>query len=417
MLENVNIKAAWKSGYYRVLSMMPEEVVSEIEELTLTFCCPIKRGVAVGVKSIEVDWSLEDVILNEDEDDSTEMIAETTDDKVTLSEIIPDPNQVSELFFLINGKRVYKSSCLKAISKSQKLSKDRLRRVQGMRNIPGGLAPIVNPDSLLLSDDPVLVNIDGQLKIAVVKILKQNVSLSEIDFTTQNNKLENIEFVIMVIDTELVDEKLFYKGTTSGEKIRVVADRCLPIRPNITLDPPGNLSKYFFDINVMQDMGVNLQITQTEQQQERLTQTTAGPSVVSKPCFNCGKVIPWSDMRKHVAVHILNGDLSGNICGFCGKKDLCMVTMKATSKKGAKKIYTLAESDCVYTYMYGRSKKFNKKSNPCTNRVERCPINECLSNVWKYNFPKHITDKHVDFVDIPEEMLISEDEKIFLLKL
>lgn len=122
-------------------------------------------------------------------------------------------------------------------------------------------------------------------------------------------------------------------------------------------------------------------------------------------------------MRKHVAVHILNGDLSGNICGFCGKKDLCMVTMKATSKKGAKKIYTLAESDCVYTYMYGRSKKINKKSNPCTNRVERCPINECLSNVWKYNFPKHITDKHVDFVDIPEEMLISEDEKIFLLKL
>jgi hypothetical protein len=208
---------------------------------------------------------------------------------------------------------------------------------------------------------------------------------------------------------------LFYKGTSSGEKFKIVADSCLPIRPTITLTPPEGLSKYFFDINLMRDMGVHLQLSRTETSGQQQPQTP-GQSVVKKKCYKCKKMLPWSDMRMHIGVHILKNDIIGNnICGFCGRVDTCEVTMKASSKKGPKKIYTIEESDCHYTYTYGRSKKFNKKTNPCTNRVERCPIESCLSNVWNYNFLEHLEDKHVG-VECPEELKISEAEKKHLLK-
>ena len=114
-LQNVNIKATWKSGYYRALSMIPEGVVSEIEETVNTLRCLIKRGVVVGVRNIEQDWSIDD-INDEEEDVSTDNSDPTEEPDMNLSEIIPDPKQTSEPFFMIDGKRVYKTTCLKAIS-------------------------------------------------------------------------------------------------------------------------------------------------------------------------------------------------------------------------------------------------------------------------------------------------------------
>ena len=94
---------------------------------------------------------------------------------INLGEIIQDPSQKVEPFFMIDGNRIYKSSCLKSISSSQNLSKDRLRRVQGMTVYPGeSNVPLSHDDSLLFIGDPLLVSMpnQGPLLANVVKMKK-----------------------------------------------------------------------------------------------------------------------------------------------------------------------------------------------------------------------------------------------------
>ena len=58
-------------------------------------------------------------------------------------------------------------------------------------------------------------------------------------------------------------------------------------------------------------------------------------------------------------------------------------------------------------------KNLIKKINPCTNRIDRCPIKGCLSNVWLYCFQFHFDEKH-NGEDFPEEMIIAEEERKWL---
>ena len=91
-------------------------------------------------------------------------------------------------------------------------------------------------------------------------------------------------------------------------------------------------------------------------------------------------------MRCHVGTHIVKEELSGiNMYGFCGR-DVCSITLKKTPKKGYKLFFGIDKWDCDYFYKYGNAKKFNKKSNPCTNRFECFPVKDCLANIWLYNY-------------------------------
>ena len=68
-----------------------------------------------------------------------------------------------------------------------------------------------------------MIQNDGQSKIAnVLKITKQNAVLPAIDLTQNDNDLKSIELTIQLIDTQLIDGRLFYKGTTSGQVLKVV---------------------------------------------------------------------------------------------------------------------------------------------------------------------------------------------------
>ena len=118
-------------------------------------------------------------------------------------------------------------------------------------------------------------------------------------------------------------------------------------------------------------------------------------------------------MRCHIGTHILRNEIDGpNICGFCGR-DTCSIIMKKTSKKGPKQFFGIESCDCEYFFIYSRSKKFNKKTNPCTNHIERCPMKGCFSNVWIYNYAIHFDEKHNGEM-FPAEMVIAEEEKKWL---
>ena len=414
LLETVNIRATWKSGYHRALSMIPYDDANTIESATTTLRCPIKHGVIVGAAGVEnfvADWSVSDDGIDDVEHNDNEMSETMEEGDLNLSEIIQDPSQSIKPFFLIDESKVYKTTCLKTITSKQNLSKDRLRRVQGLSTYPGEKSTNCNVDAFLLNGDPVLVNHNGGPMIAnVFDIIKSNLILKQIDITQDTEQMKNIELSLKVIDTILVDGKLYWKGSTSGELFKCVGENYLPIKPSINLNPPEGLTKYYFDMNQIRDMGVHLQLSNTETNQQP---KSSAESIVQKKCFKCKKVVPLSDMRCHIGTHILRNELDGpNICGFCGR-DTCSIIMKKTSKKGAKQFFGIESCDCDYYFDYGRSKKINKKTNPCTNHIERCPMKGCFSNVWIYNYAIHFDEKHNGEM-FPAEMVIAEEEKKLL---
>ena len=132
---------------------------------------------------------------------------------LNLSEIIQDSIQSFEPFFVLDEKKVYKTTCLKTISSKQKLSKDRLRRVQGMSTYPCENSSSNNIDSFLLNGDPVLVNGNDGPKIAnVVKITKSNQTLKQIDIIQDNKQMKDIELTLKFIDTKLIDGETLLDG-------------------------------------------------------------------------------------------------------------------------------------------------------------------------------------------------------------
>lgn len=425
-LEDVNIKACWKSGLYQALGMISPEEAEKFERSETTLRCPIKSGVVVGVKAEnsdgldndEEDWSVEDD-LQDGEDDASEddgsgdEVEEVSLDHAVdetsgnFAEMLGDPAAKTEPFFLIDGKRVYKTTCLKTIMSKEQLSKDRLRRVQGKSQHPS-YNPAQDSSLYLMNGDPVLITDPkvGQIVVNIVSMKKGNRKVQQIDITSDHSGLKDVQLVVKQIDCELIEEKLYWKGTTANENRNIVGDNCLPIKPSIDLSPPEGMTKFYFDINLLRDMGVHLQLTTPSVTSQ--SSTTAG--VVTKRCFTCNKVLPLSDMRAHVGGHIQRKRLNGsNICGFCGRS-VCTTKLVVSSHKMGVNYYKIQDCDCPHFSEYGRAKKFNKKTNPCTNRIDRCPIDGCLTDVWTYNFECHFNEKHGD-ADFPEHMNLDEKEK------
>ena len=112
ILENVNISATWRSGYFKALSMLSVEGSEMIENSQTTLLHPFKKTDSnVHFIEIDTDWSMPD--LETEENESFEF--EEDNDDVRLSEIIHVPEQTSQPFFMIEGKRVYKTSVLMKI--------------------------------------------------------------------------------------------------------------------------------------------------------------------------------------------------------------------------------------------------------------------------------------------------------------
>ena len=238
---------------------------------------------------------------------------------------------------------------------------------------------------------------------------KANKVLTEVD---ASRGLDGIHFSLRKIELKEIQGKLFWKGTAASSVFYCSGELCLPIKPSIDLNPPADMTKFFFDINLMRDMSVYLKL-QTDAESKQVTENSSNSSILTKPCYICRKKLQLKDMLCHVGTHILKGDVDGaNICGFCGCDNICGVTLKITSRKRGKCFYGIDKCDCKYFHIYGKAKKFNKKNNPCTNRILRCPISKCLSNVWIYNYQQHFNEKH-DNEEYPPEMMIDAAEVDF----
>ncbi|KAJ7087474.1 hypothetical protein C8R44DRAFT_574499, partial [Mycena epipterygia] len=116
-------------------------------------------------------------------------------------------------------------------------------------------------------------------------------------------------------------------------------------------------------------------------------------------CRICHKPVKETDRQNHIGHHIMKflrgvPDTSAKVavstkypCGTCGGPTVhgaCKIGIK-----GGK-----SESDCpsTYPFLISAAAKF-LPTRPCTNIPIRCPL-DCNEIHWKYNFPKHLEERH-----------------------
>ena len=125
------------------------------------------------------------------------------------------------------------------------------------------------------------------------------------------------------------------------------------------------------------------------------------------PCKICKKNIEISLMRLHVGKHILSGQVSAEVCGFCGTNCNSPVSLRLTSGSQKNGTYK-AHSNCAYIkdFNIGSCIKLSA-NNPCSNRPVRCDL--CVDSfVWSYGLELHYSDKHQG---ITCPIIVSDEEK------
>ncbi|KAJ7620823.1 hypothetical protein DFH06DRAFT_942933, partial [Mycena polygramma] len=152
-----------------------------------------------------------------------------------------------------------------------------------------------------------------------------------------------------------------------------------------------------------------------------ITNTAIEHSIKSRmSCGVCQKPVKDQDRQSHVGEHVIKAlrrvqdpSVKSAIscpypCGTCGKD--CK-----TGIKGGK-----ADSDCpsAYPFLISAAKKYSS-NRPCTNVPIYCAMADCKEVHWKYNFQRHLEERHPDWqrrisAQFAEQIHISLDEQISL---
>ena len=151
-----------------------------------------------------------------------------------------------------------KSECVQ--TETEPLSKDRLRRIQGMSCYADTVASYGNTDdSMLVNGDTIIFSSGNSYVLANIILIKiANKKVTSIDLSANDvSTMENAEFTVRNL-TEEVEGKTFWNREHLGQDHVVDAKLCLPIHPLITLDPPLGLSKFYFDAQMVKDIRVDL---------------------------------------------------------------------------------------------------------------------------------------------------------------
>ena len=102
----------------------------------------------------------------------------------------------------------------------------------------------------------------------------------------------------------------------------------MPIKPFVDVNPPSNMSKYYFDMQMINDIGVHLIVSEPDD--SNVVNDSNRTIKVTKKCFVCKKSIIHQEMRAYIGGHILREEVSGaNICGFSGR-DMRSIELQST---------------------------------------------------------------------------------------
>ena len=375
---HVDIPKDWKIGLNEAnraaLEIGDEIDVKSLDEDGVSLKRP--NGVLVGVKSREIDWSLVDDPTDENEESNDDSAGDGDNDMPQLLELITPPACGNDNMVDVDGKMLYKASILKNLTEHNPLSRDRLRRVQGITRHVGGNDLDVNLDDILCVGDPVVMIARGTAQVA--NIIELSSGENKVQYIKNEEKDDtHITLTARILQLKTVDDEdqLHWNGLYIGDKIRLKGPNCLSIQPIISTNPAANMSPYYFNKQLLS--------------------------------------IPLPQMRKHIGFHLVSDHVKEareQICGFCGRSG-CKSSLKERSHSGKKK-FLAPVSDCDYFFPYKRVPEKPSKTHPCTNVITTCPV--CNMFNWKYNLPAHYEILHGD-EEAPEPY--SDAEKGMLIKL
>ena len=132
-----------------------------------------------------------------------------------------------------------------------------------MSNFPGDKEKPDDDSLSLLIGDPVLITLDkeGPVVANIMSMKRGNQPVSAVNITNDYSELNDMEMMVRRIECSLIDEKLFWTGTMTGDSLCIAGKNCLPIKPSVDLNAPPGMSKYFFNMALLRDMGVHLHIS------------------------------------------------------------------------------------------------------------------------------------------------------------
>ena len=330
-------------------------------------------------------------------------------DDVHFSDVIDGGNDV---FIDVDGKNVYKSTILKQICKEKPLSSDRLRKVRGLSKYVGAENTRINLNDVITNGDPLIIEHNKKMKVTlVVKIWNGD---HVVDMLPSAD-LEILSTSVEVRELKLVEvgSSLFSTGEYASDLLKIRGSHCITVKPEISLNPPEGCSVFYFDKQLINDIGVHLTLQHSAAENDgssAMPSSSSSSSDVKCKVTKCKKTLPLKEMRNHIGKHIVKGEIpeSDNLCGFCGVQG-CRAYLQGSSSGGTRH-FNKPMSDCIYYYHYKKVGEKATRYTPCTNRIISCPI--CNIYIWSYNMSTHYRKSH-DGEDT-SEVIISQLEKNLL---
>ena len=428
MLKDVDICTRFKLGKLTVSSMLLELGLTDInfDDLSTkgsTFMKPF--GLFIGVNDSEHDWSIPAEEDNDDDgdndataDENNEDDESTDDSDINIGDFIAGKHDVT---VEIDGKHVYKSTCVKEALSAHPISKDRLKKVRTFST------PLSSsneaPSKLLYVGDPVVASKNSGNVIANIKTIRlANKKVKQIDMSVLESS--NLKFDLMEITLEEKSEKYYWTGAYEGDVFSMTGKDIIPVQPDVDLEMKTvDCTPYGFNKQLVLDIGIHLQQqprdTMVSGRSSKGTSKSASGGETSplRHCLICNKKTTLESMRGHVAYHILTSDSSDlqDVCGFCGRQGSVCETSLDQSSHSRSEVYYKVDSSCDYQYDYKRVPNDTTKTHKCTNKVVRCLANNCQRSIWRYNAVHHYENNHPN-VDIPPDFLVSEKERGIVLK-
>ena len=262
-LGGVDICSLWESGHMKARSCALEcgivKAGDTIDSLVLIGCTLKKpKGKLIGVNEVESDISIDQDEINDATDGRTADTECTSSNDE--SDEIPFSDLIHNSTIEVDGKNIYKASVLNSMFSSNALSKDRLKRVQGLTaGTPG--TQNSSEDNIIYIGDPLIVHANEKTTVGNIQKIKLGNQIKK-HVTYEELQKPNLQFEVKFLDlVEKEGDRLFWNGLFVGDLQKVNADKCVLIQPSICPNPPDSMSNYFFEKQFLLDVGVQFTLT------------------------------------------------------------------------------------------------------------------------------------------------------------
>ena len=391
VVSHVNLLTAWKLGILEAQKLCVKAAIAFDPEHISTMGITLRKpkGKIIGVAEKDFDWST----VRVDEGNVGEASGPSSEGDTDLNEFIDVASATSVNYLNVDGKNVFKSSILKELNKDTPLSNDRLRKVRGLSKFCGESDTSVNVDDIISIGDPLVICQSNKLEIGIVTSLKDgNVAVRYLARTD----LEHISTKVQVRELEMIEvgNNIFTTGKYTSHPVWISGRDTICIEPEVSIDPPQGCSAFYFDKQLIQDVGVHISLCDVDH-----TSATSSDNMMRKcKVKGCRKMVTLSNMRKHVGKHILNKEVqkSERLCGFCGAEG-CSTNLKK-SNKGKKLFFTPERGGCTYFWPYVKIGDDATRNVPCTNKLKHCPA--CNVVIWTYNLHFHYENQHPELQNV-----------------